>query len=203
MAKKNKAPTPVEQAVGILKDETYQTMVGSNLGQDVALYGTLGRDAVRQGYREVMNSDEVREIKDNDYQERLARGERNGIVGEPTPLTNYDVASNIAEMQAQSRRTINLGKLEEVVRGVAGDGFGFKVPAELRSFSFTQLAEKIAGKKNLTKKEQEAFETFQLLEQEYNNSIAYNAIQTGRSTQLKAVGDELAEKYGRKKASKK
>ena len=204
---KDKKPTLEEIAKRDLQDEFYQGIVGSNLGQDVSQYGELGKQGAEAAYETLMDGDKVRKIIGDDYQARLQKGKRLGIVGQPNRLTPYDVSSKIAEMLQNDRAILPLGDLEEIVKSIA-TGLEFSVPEKLRKYIPQKLYLKAGEAKasgedgnGLSEKEVDALNSYQILSQAYDRGVALRASQSGYFADLNQLGKQISEKYKPKEKS--
>lgn len=202
MTDNDKKPTLEEIATRDLKDEFYQTVVGSNRGQDVSLYGALGKQGAEAAYEVLMNGDRVRKMIDGDYQTRLQIGKNRGLVGQPNRLTPYDVSFKIAEQIEQDKAILTLGELEGIVKGI-DDGFEFVVPKKLRGMKFYKLREKLAEKKSKgmdpSEQEVDAINSYQILTKAYDRAVTFKAIKAGDFADLNEAGREISERYEPKK----
>lgn len=204
MTDNNKKPTLEEIAKRDLNDKFYQTVVGANLGQDVSQYGELGKQGAETTYETLMDGDRVRKMIDDDYQSRLQKGKRLGIIGQPNRLTPYDVSSKIAEMLNNDQAILTLGELEEIVKGVAPDVES--IPDVLKGYVPAKLHVKIAEAKEkekpedvLSEKEKYALIVYQELSKAYDRGLALMANRTGYFADINATLKQISKKYKPKK----
>lgn len=193
-------------AMGNLELGLFQNIAGSNSVQkNPFLYGQLGVQGAEDVYRNTMNGDQVRKLKDEEYNTKVKEGEALGIFGEPTYPTNYEASLKIAKILGESKMVLSLTDLEGIVKGVA-DGLEFKVPEDLSEYVPQELYSKVAkarasGEKEdgLSEKEKDALIFYQILSQAYDRGIAYKAGKSGYFTDINEAAKKISEKYNKPK----
>ena len=150
-----------------------------------------------------MNGDQVRNLKDEEYNAKVKEGEALGVFGEPTYPTNYDVSFKISKILEESKMVLPLKDLEGIVKKVA-DGLELKVPKGLSEYVPHELFSKVAkarasGKKEdgLSEKEKDALNFYQILSQAYDRGIAYEAGKSGYFADINAAAEKISQKYNK------
>jgi hypothetical protein len=198
--------TPVEIARKNLESKLHQVIVGGNLVRSNPLdYGKFGVRGGEAAYDGAMNSEEVRKMREAEFQKEKKEGQSLGVYGEPSQPTNYDISKKVMAQIEDYKMVVPLKDFGEIVKGIA-PGFNFTVPTELENyvpaelFQKAQAAEQAGKKVELTEIEQNAFNVYQLLSQAYNMGLGLRAAQAGYFADLNQAAEQISEKYKPKEA---
>lgn len=185
-----------------LENKVLQGVLGSNqIRKNQFLYGQLAVDGAENTYNEIMNTEEVKEVKDGLYKEKKEKGDMLGICGEPS-ITNYDISLEIIEQLEENKSRLPLKDLGEIVKNIAGNyNYDFEVPKELSDYVPLELQIKLIKSKHenkkpedvLTEKEKDALKVYQFLSEVYNRGVSFGTCDY--FADLNELGKKIMEKY--------
>jgi len=198
----NERPTQRGIARKTLENKVLQGVLGSNqIRKNQFLYGQLAVDGAENTYNGLMNTEEVKEVKDNLYKEKKEKGDELGVCGEPS-VTNYDASVEIIEQLEENKSRLPLKDLGEIVKNIAGNfDYDFEVPKELSDYVPLELQIKLIKSKHenkkpedmLDEKEKDALKVYQLLSQAYNRGVSLRT--SNYFVDLNELGKKIMEKY--------
>jgi len=198
----NERPTQRGIARKTLENKVLQGVLGSNqIRKNQFLYGQLAVDGAENTYNGLMNTEEVKEVKDNLYKEKKEKGDELGVCGEPS-VTNYDASVEIIEQLEENKSRLPLKDLGEIVKNIAGNfDYDFEVPKELSDYVPLELQIKLIKSKHenkkpedmLDEKEKDALKVYQLLSQAYNLGVSLRT--SNYFVDLNELGKKIMEKY--------
>ena len=198
----NKQPTPREIARKTLENKVLQGVLGSNqIRKDPFPYGQLAVDGAENTYNEIMNSEEVKKIRDHLHEKNKEKGDMLGVYGEPS-ITNYDISLEIIEQLEENKSRLPLKDLGEIVKNIAGNyNYDFEVPKELSDYIPLELQIKLIKSKHenkkpedvLNEKEKDALKVYQFLSEAYNRGVSFGTCDY--FADLNELGKKIMEKY--------
>jgi len=204
-----------EVARKTLENKVLQGVLGSNqIRKKPFLYGQLAVNGAEDTYNEVMNSEEVKEIRNDLYKKVKEKGDGLGVYGEPS-ISHYDVSVEILQQIEENKLRLPLKDLGEIVKSIAGNyNYDFEVPKELSDYVPSELDKKIQGaiiksaqegkkikpEDVLNEKEKDALEVYQFLSQAYNRGVSLRTC--NYFADLNELGKKIMEKYKSKESKK-
>ena len=213
MTDENGKPTLEQLACATIEDEEFQATVGANyILENQARYGEKGKLAAQSAYETAMNSEAIQKIRQRKYEEKKKEFEKNGVHGFPNYLSDPEISNEIINLTNQSMPMVSLGKLEEIVGGLA-QGFEFEVPKELKDYVYKNLYQKVVEhamgngenengeiefkpEEALDKKEQAAWDMYQFLSNNYTLGVAKAVYDKGYFAEQNQIGAQILEKHG-------
>lgn len=189
----------ISNAKTSLENIVYQTVMGANhLKSNPFLYGQLGMGAGENAYNSFYENDKIKEMKDAEFNQKLAEGKALGIAGEPMYPTNYDISIRIAKQVEEHKMTIPLRDLGDVIKKISPE-LKFSVPEQLAGITPLNLMTKLSQKKQLNDAEKDAFAVYKGLSEAYNRGVALKVGREGYYADLNEQLNEISEKYAPKK----
>ncbi len=189
-----------------LEDIVIKNTLGANLASNVAEYGTKGANSAKNTF----NSKEIKEAKEEQYQNLSKQYEELGIAGEPTHPSNSDISYETIKGLENVMKNSYLEDLAEGVNKIAPE-LKFELPEKLKNYVPAELMQKAAEEKDgeliinpekLNEDEQVALGVYKQLREAYRLTTAKNVADSNYLGDSKKYLDGVMEKYNPKKELK-
>jgi len=198
-----KKPTEKESmrnlTLSTLESILIQNTLGANLASDKTKYGTFGSENSKHAF----NSKEIKDAKEEQYQELSKKYKSLGVAGEPTYPSNYDISYKIMEGLEQVMETSYLEDLAEGVNNFVPE-LDFKLPEKLKGYIHAKLIQKAAEEKDgkiminpekLDEDEKTALGIYDKLREAYRLTAAKKVIDANYLGGIKEYLSGVIEKY--------
>jgi hypothetical protein len=172
-----------------------EAFAGNSIKSQQWMYGQNGAMGGEFVYNSAMNSKEAQEAKQNMYHEKLIFGKKNGVAGEPSPISNYDLSLQWMQQMNEVLQIAKIGELEKYSTAM-GAKLDFKVPEKLKNFNLNDLVKDGEIKaENLSGMQKDAYTLHSVLSEAYRTAVINIALEKGSYFQINQHGKEIVEKY--------
>jgi hypothetical protein len=177
-----------------LESKFIQAVVGGNsIKANPLMYGQASQ-GIEKTYDQVMEDEEANKMRKEIYQQKKQEGDQLGVIGEPAYPSNYDISLQIMKQVQSVMSMAKLDDLESIVKSVAKD-LDFEVPKMLKDYSAYELMLKAQEGEELSKDEQMALGSQQLLSQAYTRAVAFNVTKSNYFVDLNDQAGKIMDSY--------
>ena len=187
-----------------LEYKLYQGILGSNLiRSNPTELGSRGLFAGESAYNSFMNSKEIQEEREKNYQSQQQEANSLGVFGDLPRESNTQSSYRIMKQLEEYKQVLSLKDLEKIVK-LTSPGFKFNLPEDTKNLTAKDLMiKKYVEKKELSEVEEKALIAYTFLNEAYNDGIKLTVFNQHYFDELNMKSEQFAEKYAIPKEDKK